>query len=248
VRPIAASVLANEPLGADVYLLKLHTPAARDCQPGQFLHLRCAPTGGRDSLLRRAFWALRVDGDDLWLRYHVVGPGTSFMSRLRGGDTVDALGPLGRPFALPAGARHLLLVGRAADVAPLVMLADLAAARELEVALVAGFDSRERALPAELIAPAAEYRVATDDGSLGHHGPVSTLAAELLPWADAVFVSGAAESLRPLLVGSGKPIQVALGGWNGCGTGVCLECVVHTSHGSRRACRDGPVFAWSVLR
>jgi dihydroorotate dehydrogenase electron transfer subunit len=248
VRPLAASVLANESLGADLYLLKLHTPAARDCQPGQFLHVRCSPAGGRDPLLRRAFWALRVDGDELWLRYGVVGPGTTFMSRLRPGDVVDALGPLGRPFALPAGARHLLLVGRGTDVAPLVMLADRAAARELEVALVAGFESRQRALPAELVAPAAEYRVATDDGSLGYHGPVSALAAELVQWADAVFVAGAPESLRPLLGGAAKPVQVALGGWNGCATGVCLECVVHTIHGSRRACRDGPVFAWSALR
>ena len=249
MRALAASVLQNEPLGADAWLMRLHAPdAARDCRPGQFLHVRCAPPGGVDPLLRRPFWVMRADGDALWLRYRVAGPGTRHLARLRAGDALDALGPLGRPFQLPAAARHLLLVGRGVDVAPLVMLADAALARELEVALVAGFESGEQPLPAALVAAAAEYRVATDDGSLGHHGAAADLAAELLPWADAVFVGGSVDGLTRLLQGTSKPVQVALGGWGGCATGVCLECVVHTRQGNKRACRDGPVFEWSELR
>jgi dihydroorotate dehydrogenase electron transfer subunit len=242
-------VLDNEPLGADAFLMRLHAPeAARDSRPGQFLHLRCSPAGGHDPLLRRAMWVMRAEGDTLWLRYRVVGRGTAFLSRLRAGDVVDAIGPIGQPFQLPTGARHLLLLGRDVDVAPLVMLADLALERELEVALVAGFERGESALPAHLVGAAAEYRIATDDGSLGHHGPVADLAGELLSWADAVFVAGAVESLAPLLRGVGKPCQVARSGWHGCATGVCLECVVHTRQGNRRACRDGPVFEWNELK
>ena len=249
MRPLAAGVLDNEPLGADAFLMRLHAPeAARDCRPGQFLHVRCAPAGGHDPLLRRAIWVMRAEDDTLWLRYRVVGRGTAFLSRLRAGDVLDALGPIGKPFQLQTGARHLLLVGHDVDVAPLVMLADVAVARELEVALVAGFERGGSAVPARLVGAAAEYRIATGDGSLGHHGAVAELAGELLPWADAVFVSGAVEGLAPLLRGSSKPCQVALSGWRGCATGVCLECVVHTRQGNKRACRDGPVFEWNELR
>jgi dihydroorotate dehydrogenase electron transfer subunit len=249
VRSLAASVLENEPLGADVFVMRLRAPeGARDCRPGQFLHVRCTPPGGHDPLLGRAFWVMRADDESLWLRYRVVGPGTRFLSRLRAGDELKALGPLGQAFQLPAGARHLLLVGRDLDVAPLVMLADLALAREIEVALVAGFDEAASVLPADLVGAAAEYRVATADGSLGHHGAVAELAGELMPWADALFVAGPVDGLSAIVRGTSKPVQVALGGWRGCATGVCLECVVHTWRGNKRACRDGPVFEWSELR
>ena len=88
---------------------------------------------------------------------------------------------------------------------------------------------------------------ATDDGSEGHHGLVTDLLTERLPWADQVFAcgpnpmfGGVADAVRRAR--SRKPVQALLEEHMGCGTGVCYGCAVFTRKGVRLVCRDGPRF------
>lgn len=247
-----ATVRENVPAGEGLFLMRASAPTvARDCRAGQFLHIRCVRPGGYDPLLRRPISIYRVEGDDLWLYYDVVGRGTEFLSACQPGDRLDTLGPLGQPFRVASGSRNLLMVGGGIGLAPLVALSEEALRRELSITLLAGFRTAERALPANFVPPQVEYVVATDDGGLGHRGRVTELVPEYLGWADEVFACGPTPMLKSLahaVGGTTKRVQVSLEERMGCAMGVCLSCVLHTRQGLKRVCRDGPVFHLADLK
>ena len=58
------------------------------------------------------------------IHFRVVGRGTDWFTRLRPGDTIDMLGPLGRPFEVDPRSQHLLLVAGGLGIAGVRMLAD----------------------------------------------------------------------------------------------------------------------------
>jgi dihydroorotate dehydrogenase electron transfer subunit len=252
VRLFEARVVANDPAGEGLYMMRVEAPEpAREARAGQFLHVRCVRPGGYDPLLRRPISIYRIDDDQLWMYYDVIGRGTEFLAGLREGDLLDCLGPLGQPFRIPSAARHLLMVGGGIGLAPLVALTDEASARDLNVTILAGFRSGARALPAHLVPPQAEYVVATEDGVIGHRGYVTELVPRYLGWADALFACGPTrmlQSLQSVTRDTTKPIQVSLEERMGCAMGVCLSCVLHTRQGLKRVCRDGPVFDLADLR
>ena len=89
-------------------------------------------------------------------------------------------------------------------------------------------------------------RVATDDGSVGHHGLVTELLRSELgcdPRA-VVYACGPPpmlEAVRALCAAEGVPAQLALESGMACGFGACFGCVVPTRGGYVRLCVDGPV-------
>lgn len=248
-----ASVIANDPVADGVFVIRLEEPdQANQVRPGQFVHVRCRD--GSDPLLRRPLSVLRtgrcrasgLPAGQYEVLYEVVGRGTELLSRLRPGDLLDVLGPLGRPFEINRGTRRLLLVGGGVGIVPLVALADEAIQREIAVTLLAGFRSAAKVYPAGRLPPDLEYVVATNDGSLGHEGYVTSLVPSYLVWADQICACGPVPMLRALATverPDSLPVSIAMEERMGCAMGVCLGCVVPTRSGPRRVCRDGPVFA-----
>ncbi len=251
-----ALVLSNTPVASEIHLLRLRAPRiARDASPGQFVEVRCGPTLA--PLLRRPISIHRIGSraagyaaDEIALLTRVVGEGTQLLSRVRAGETLDLLGPLGKGFRLQPGTRRVLLVAGGLGLAPLVALADEAIAREMSVVLLGGAETAGRILPAQHLPPEIEYQVCTDDGTLGACGLVTGLCPPFLDWADQVFACGPTAMLPALWEqireqargGRHLPVQVSLEARMACGMGVCLSCVVETRRGWKRVCRDGPVF------
>jgi dihydroorotate dehydrogenase electron transfer subunit len=102
-----------------------------------------------------------------------------------------------------------------------------------------------------------EYRVATEDGSLGAAGRVTELLPELLPWSDVVFACGPNPMLQAVTeyvrdprrnAARPKPTWVAMEEHMGCAMGVCRACVIVTERGNERVCREGPVFSLGDVR
>jgi dihydroorotate dehydrogenase electron transfer subunit len=94
-------VVARGRAGA-YHTLTVAAPAvAAAARAGQFVALR--PPADRSCLLRRAFSVHAADpaAGTVGIVFDVVGPGTRALAGVRPGDTLDLLGPLGRPFALP---------------------------------------------------------------------------------------------------------------------------------------------------
>lgn len=253
MKQLLATVLSNEPAMEGVNLLWLGAPElAQEVQPGQFLMVRC--TEGLDPLLRRALSIHRVraagsapEQRGCAVLYGVHGLGTAALARKQPGDTVDVLGPLGRGFSVPRGARHLLLVGASWGVSPLVALAEQQVAQGRDVTLLAGAPRQEAHYPAAWLPPQVEVVFATEDGSLGKQGLVTDLAPEYWEWADAVFACGPwalYQTLGKMMDSQWpqKPVQVLAELPMACGVGACYSCAVETKRGIRLSCREGPRF------
>jgi NAD(P)H-flavin reductase len=199
--------------------------------------------GGEDErpYLPRAFSVARHRDGEAHFLLEDVGPGTRRLCELEVGEEVWVTGPLGRGFTAPGPGTRPLLVGGGVGIAPLAILQDRLGT---EATVLLGFRDGERVPGAALLAGA---RLASDDGSAGHHGPVTDLlAAELADGGPAtVYACGPAgmlEAVRALCERTGTPAQLALEAGMACGFGACFGCVVPTRDGGYvRVCVDGPV-------
>jgi len=246
-------VAARHEAGAYV-VLEAADPDGPVPRPGQFYMLAAAERwgGGEDErpFLPRAFSVLRVADGRLQFMLEAVGPGTTRLCELQPGDGLWVTGPLGLGFSPPADGRRALLCGGGVGTAPLAIWQDelLAAGRPAPALL--GFRDGAHAAGAALL---ANPRVATDDGSAGHHGLVTDLLVEELdadPHA-TVYSCGPPpmlEAVRALCAARAVPAQLALEAGMACGFGACFGCVVPTRDGAYlRLCVDGPVLDAALL-
>jgi dihydroorotate dehydrogenase electron transfer subunit len=244
------SVAGVDELGA-YRMLRVADPQAPEPLAGQFAMLAAAERwgGGQDErpYLPRAFSIARRERGESHYLLEDVGPGTRRLCELRAGEEVLALGPLGRGFSAPADGRRAILVGGGAGIAPLAILQDTLGAG---ATALLGFRDGARAKGAQLLRDA---RVATDDGSAGHHGPVTELLEAALE-RDAhatVYACGPApmlEAVRALCAERELPAELALEAPMACGFGACFGCAVaRRGGGYLRVCVDGPVLAADLL-
>jgi len=96
-----------------------------------------------------------------------------------------------------------------------------------------------------------DVKIATDDGSRGSQGTVTDLLKHLLstmnyePSTIYIYACGPRPMLKEVAAISKRnniPSQVSLEEHMACGIGACLGCVVNTTAGYKRVCKDGPVF------
>jgi dihydroorotate dehydrogenase electron transfer subunit len=202
-------------------------------------------TGGSDFSLTRG--GAGHAETEFAILYDVRGCGTALLAEKRPGDTLQIFGPLGKGYRLDPRSQNVLLVAGGLGVAAVMALADQAIASGKSVTLIQGARTAGKLFPHHMLPADVEAVSATDDGSAGHHGRVTDLLPDYVPWADQVFACGPnpmfasmADVLRRLR--SRKPVQALLEERMGCGTGVCYGCAVFTRKGVRLVCKDGPRF------
>jgi dihydroorotate dehydrogenase electron transfer subunit len=248
---LKAKVVRKEKLASDLFRLTLHAPdIAEAAKPGQFVMIRA--TTEYDPLLRRPFsiHQVMVDGH-LQIFFKVVGRGTRLLSSLEVNQYVDLIGPLGRGFEKRPG-QPVCLLGGGVGIAPLLFCAKelLKTMEPHEIIVLLGARTRTEV---EVVADdfsqmGLAVRVATDDGSMGHHGIVTDLMQPLEKkgtWV--IYACGpypmmkvAAEKCKIL----GWECQVSLETMMACGVAACLGCATEKQNGSGyvHVCKDGPVF------
>lgn len=248
------TVLGVEELGA-YRVLRVADVETPEPRPGQFAMIAAAERwgGGQDErpYLARAFSIARRRVGESHFLLEDVGPGTKRLCELREGEGLWALGPLGKGFAPPTQRRRAILVGGGVGIAPLAILQDaLEAEAEREVTVLLGFRDAARAEGAALLRGA---QVATDDGSVGHHGLLTELLSKEL-YRDSraqVYACGPApmlEAVRAMCTTRDVPAQLALEAGMACGFGACFGCAVPKRGGGYlRVCVDGPVIDASEL-
>jgi dihydroorotate dehydrogenase electron transfer subunit len=242
------TVLGVDRLGA-YRVLRVADVETPEPRPGQFAMIAAAERwgGGEDErpYLARAFSIARRRVGESQFLLEDVGPGTRRLCELREGDGLWALGPLGKGFEPPTARRRAILVGGGVGIAPLAILQDaLEAEAEREVTVLLGFRDGARAEGAALLRGA---QVATDDGSVGHHGLLTELLSKEL-YRDSraqVYACGPApmlEAVRAMCTTRDVPAQLALEAGMACGFGACYGCAVPKRGGGYlRVCVDGPV-------
>jgi NAD(P)H-flavin reductase len=242
-------VTAREQHGAYVVLrcTDLNGPMP---DPGQFYMLSTATGwGGGEAgrpFLPRAFSVLRAQATpggavELHFLIEAVGPGTRRLCQVTPGGALAIVGPLGNGFRPARAGRRMLLVGGGVGIAPLAICQDRLGR---EVPALLGFRDAAHAQGAVLL---SSVSVATDDGSVGHHGRVTDLlAAELAADGDSLEIYACGpepmlDAVRGLCAGHDAVAQLALESGMACGYGACFGCVVATRDGYVRLCLEGPV-------
>ncbi len=267
-------VVENVKLARDTYRVRFRCPemAAR-IVPGQFLMLRL--TGLNDPLIGRplalydtvlaATGGADSEAEEIDVVYLVKGKLTSRLVEYQPGQQLDVWGPLGNGFD-PRPTEHLIMVAGGIGQTPFVALAQEALGKRRyggsrrqstdvkRVTLCYG------ARTAELLAGVEDFqragvdvRIATDDGSRGHHGLVTDLLRRTLAESDddRRIVCCGPEPMMAAVAGvaaeTETDCQISLETPMACGIGICFTCVAKVCDANgqwdyKRTCVDGPVF------
>lgn len=153
---------------------------------------------------------------------------------------------------IPALTRPLL-VGGGIGTAPLYLLARRLKERGVSPTVILGFNTASEIIyEKEFKALGLRTLVTTVDGSYGTPGFVTDalplLASASAPSSvgacgyDYCFACGPMPMLRALAPKLASPAQFSLEERMGCGTGICMGCTCPQLTGTKRICKDGPVF------
>lgn len=268
---IRAQVVEHELMARNTWRMRLQCPdLARRILPGQFFMVRLPDRS--DPLLGRPFALYDVYSDaagqpqGIDFGYVVVGKMTTSLQSTKPGETVEVWGPLGNGF--PASeAGHLAIVAGGIGQTPFLAVVREALRRRTygqpprlpgavpsRITLCYGVRSKDYlAGVAEFAGEGIDVRIATDDGSTGHHGLVTDLLKNLLAESSpptAVYCCGPEPMMHAVsnvTAAAGVPCWLSLETPMACGFGACFSCVtkVRQDDGGwdyKRVCVEGPVF------
>jgi dihydroorotate dehydrogenase electron transfer subunit len=237
--------------------------------PGQFVMLRLAgyddPLIGRPLAVYDVLESATGVPTSIDLIYLVKGKLTTRLVKFLPGQRLDVWGPLGNGFD-PIATKHLVMVAGGIGQTPFVCLAKEYLGRQKF-----GVPPREPARcdrvtlcygarSSDLLAGVndfqqlgVEVRLATDDGSVGHHGLVTELLSQVLAESAGdcqVVCCGPEpmmEAVAKITAAAKVPCRVSLETPMACGIGICFTCVAKVRDESgewdyKRTCVDGPVF------
>jgi dihydroorotate dehydrogenase electron transfer subunit len=254
--------------------MALSIPDWPGAEPGQFLMVSPGALGGdmrTDPLLPRPMAVFRQSPErerpghsQVEILYKTEGRGTRLMADARTGDRFAVVGPLGRPFPSIGAGERAVLVGGGTGVASLFELAESAdPAASVDVLL--GARTADDLMGRDDYAALERVRVAiaTEDGSLGAEGRVTTLLAPMLQGDSGltVYACGPTPMMAAcakLAAEAGARCFVSLENNMACGFGVCLGCAAPLAvepdapPAYALVCRAGPVFeaaevAWEAM-
>lgn len=260
------TVRSTEHLHARYVLLKLtyEHPLPPMC-PGQFVEVRV--DGSPTTFLRRPISINFVDYErnELWLLVATVGDGTRKLARLKAGDKLNCMLPLGHGFASyndiapvkPEGATRFLLVGGGVGVAPLLYQGAMLTqpGNDADVTFLLGARTASDLLLLDEFEKYGRVLVTTEDGSAGERGFVTDHSVLKGESFDMVQCCGPTPMMKAVVRYAwkvGVECQVSLENMMACGLGACLCCVEkilqREADGSEAVhnvcvCKEGPVFS-----
>jgi ferredoxin--NADP+ reductase len=240
-------IVEKTDLSENVVRMVLEAPAiARKRKAGQFVVLIMDEKGERIPLTI-------VDSDaqqgTITIIFQVVGKTTAAMSALKAGDAFrDVQGPLGNPTDI-RNIGQVVCIGGGVGVGVVYPLA--AALKQAGNRVISIIGARTKTLlilEEEMRRVSDRLIVATDDGSCGFHGFVSTVLQNLIDAGekiDEVFAIGPVPMMKVIAnltrpfgiktIVSLNPIMVDA-------TGMCGACRVSVGGKTKFTCVDGPEF------
>jgi dihydroorotate dehydrogenase electron transfer subunit len=277
---LTTPIAENVRLAKDTYRVRFHAPEiARRIVPGQFLMIRIA--GLNDPLIGRPLALYdTIPGDSgqpefVDVVYLVKGKLTSRLWQMTPGQQLDLWGPLGNGFGVqgsgfrmqtPVPTEHLIMVAGGIGFTPFLALAKEAlhkktygdpprsAVRALHLTYCYGARTADYFAGLDQIEQLGiDLRLATDDGSRGHHGLVTDLLKQALtehhgrPHIVCCGPEPMMEAVAKIASEAKVPCEVSLETPMACGIGICFTCVAKVRDESggwdwKRTCVEGPIF------
>ena len=246
-------VVENKRLNEDFFVLSLSgTERLPELKPGQFAQLRV--DGSPETFLRRPISIHDVDfgANTFKILIQLAGKGTHTLSKLKNGDYLNLIYPLGNSFSLPSGIEDkILLIGGGCGIAPLLFLGKYLKSNGYEPDVLLGFRNKDRVLEVEEYLKIGKVHITTEDGSVGEMGFVTSHSVLQTGGYKKIYCCGP-DSMMKAVANYCKEnnidCEVSLENLMACGIGVCLCCVVDTVKGHLCTCIDGPVFNINDLK
>ena len=244
------TVVSQEQLADGIFSMWIQTEAAKTARPGQFISMY---TNDGSKLLPRPISICEIDTETSKLRvvYRVTAEktGTEQFSKMKAGDTLPIIGPLGNGFPLEAGkGKRAFLIGGGIGVPPIL---ELAKQLDCEKQIIMGYRDADTFLKEQFEENGTVY-ISTEDGSVGTKGNVMDAIRENGLEADIIYACGPTPMLRAIkqyAEEQGIECYISLEERMACGIGACLACVcktkekdAHSNVNNKRICKDGPVF------
>ena len=242
-------IVKKQVLNQAVELMEVHAPfVARKCEPGQFVIIRVDEDGERVPLTIADY---DREKETVTIIYQVVGYSTTLLSRKKEGEYIqDFVGPLGVPAKLDKKEKKVIGVAGGVGAAPLYPQLRKLAEEGTHVEVIIGGKSSEYVLLADRFREFCDaVHIATDDGSEGTKGFVTTVLADILEKnrddyeeciaiGPLIMMKNVVKVTRPYdlhTMVSLNPIMID-------GTGMCGGCRVTVGGKTKFACVDGPDF------
>ncbi|MGL4346100.1 MAG: sulfide/dihydroorotate dehydrogenase-like FAD/NAD-binding protein [Cellulosilyticaceae bacterium] len=240
-------IIKKERLNDDVEKMVVHAPfVARKCEPGQFIIL-CVDEG--DERIPLTIQDYDREAETVSIIYQVVGYSTKKLAEKQEGDCIAHFaGPLGVATHLGAHKR-VLGIGGGVGAAPLYPQIKKLTESGVACDVILGGRSADYViLQKEFEKVSESLHIATDDGSVGIKGFVTTILNTLLEEGnvyDEVIAIGPLPMMKAV-VGVTKPLgiktMVSMNPIMIDGTGMCGGCRVTVGGKTKFACVDGPDF------
>ncbi len=243
-------VTENIQLTPTTWRMKLEGDASSITAPGQFINIKLD-----GHFLRRPISVCDAGEGEVTIIYKVLGKGTEEMTQLSQGASLDVLTGLGNGYDVTCAGERPLLIGGGVGIPPLYLLAKEligSGARGKSVRVILGFNGADEIYYVdEFSALGCDVIVATADGSTGIKGFVTDAFEQLrnemqiAPFTH-FYTCGPEPMLRAIYKKvyeeAGISGQMSFEERMGCGFGACMGCSIKTKVGSKRVCKDGPVF------
>ena len=230
------TVTYNKAAAPGVYKMVLEGELPDPILPGQFLNFRLDKFQ-----IRRPISVCDCEEGRLTVFYKVVGLGTDAMSQLGPGTVLDVLAGLGNGFDTSKSGSMPLLIGGGLGASPLFFLCRQLLREGKHPLVLLGFNTAEEIfLAREFAALGAQVDVFTADGSAGDRG----FATDGMAGRDYsyFYTCGPMPMFAAVNAAARTSGQFSFEARMGCGFGACMSCSCKTRFGSKRVCKDGPVF------
>ncbi len=240
-------IVSKQTLNPQVKRMEILAPfVAKKAQPGQFIILRIDDNGERIPLTVADFDA---EKGTVTIIFQEVGKTTKALGALNAGDAImDFVGPLGVPSHLE-GYKNVAVIGGGLGTAIAYPQAKKLHSLGANVTAIAGFRNKDLIiLEDELKAVSNETYIATDDGSNGNKGFVTTVLEDLLKNGnhfDLVIAIGPLIMMKMVCELTKQYNIKTIVSMNTVmidGTGMCGGCRVTVGGQTKFACVDGPDF------
>jgi len=234
-------------LNSEIFSMWVHAPlAANHAKAGQFIMLRVDEHGERIPL---TISDKDTKTGEIRIIFQTMGKTTLLLSEKNEGEFLaDVVGPLGLPTHLPESGKVVVIGGGLGTAIALPQVKELYA-RGIDTHAILGFRNKDLIiLEDEFKANTHGLIIATDDGSNGKKGFVTTVLEEKISEGkkyDLVLCIGPIPMMKAVCELTKKhdiPTIVSMNSTMIDGTGMCGCCRVTVGGEVKFACVDGPDF------